>query len=67
MYTSMILPDCAVASILLLFADDTKCFKPVGNLFDSHQLQFAKLSMQMEFRLESFFQLIKVCTHELQA
>jgi len=35
------IPDCAVAFIILvlLFANDTKCFKPVGNLFDSDQLQ----------------------------
>ena len=33
------IPDCAVSSIILLFADDTKCFKTVGNLIDSDQLQ----------------------------
>ena len=31
--------ECAVSSILLLFADDTKCFKTVGNLNNSDQLQ----------------------------
>ena len=31
--------DCTFASIILLFANDTKCFKPVGNLADSDQLQ----------------------------
>ena len=31
------IPECAVSSIL--FADDTKCFKTVGNLNDSDQLQ----------------------------
>ena len=33
------IPDCAVSSIILLFADDTKCFKTIGNLIDSDQLQ----------------------------
>ena len=33
------IPDCAVSSIILLFADDTKCFKTVGDQLDSDQLQ----------------------------
>jgi len=33
------IPERAVSSIILLFADNTKCFKTVGNLNDSDQLQ----------------------------
>ena len=33
------LPDQVLASIVLLFADDTKCFKTITNLNDSVELQ----------------------------
>lgn len=33
------IPDCVISSLLLLFADDTKCSNIIRNPVDSHQLQ----------------------------